>query len=162
MISIDVQTANQTPAQTTVKLADIIGIKLESVTGSLGRWCKEVQAKRQPEKLLVTPNDFHYFKSVPLLKGNLNFINIKEGYIVSSSEPFVIYCLKGSGLSRLAISGDTFTQEDLSECKSILLSEGNWFFFTQVSTNALMEEIEVLKNNLMLSGMDFLPENLGE
>ena len=85
--------------------------------------------------MLVTPNDFHYLKTIPIPQGELNFVNIKEGYIVSNSEPFVIYCLKGEELSRLAISGDNFTQEDLSERKPILLNEGNWFFFTQLSTN---------------------------
>lgn len=162
MTNIDVQTVNQTPTQYPIRMADVIGVRLESITGSLGNWYKEVQGKTQPQRLLVTPNDFHYLKTIPILQGKLNFVNIKEGYLITSSEPFIIYCLKGKGLSRLTISGDNFTQEDLSEHKPILLSEGNWFFFTQVSTNALMEEIEVLKNNLMQSGLNFLPENLGE
>lgn len=162
MISIDIQTANQIPARNGVRMAGIIGVELESVIGPLGQWCEKAQTKTQPQKELVTPDDFHYLKTVPLPQGELNFINIKEGYLITSSEPFIIYCLKGSGLSRLAISGDTFTQEDLSERKPILLSEGNWFFFTQVSTNALMEEIEVLKNNLVQSGLNLLPEDLKE
>jgi len=39
MITIDVQTVNQKPISTAVRMADIIGIKLESVTGSLSDWC---------------------------------------------------------------------------------------------------------------------------
>lgn len=126
---MDIPTVNTTPAQPIVRLADVIGMKVECTSGYLKRWCERLSFTI--DKKVILPKDFSYLKWVSPTSNVVDTSVISEGLLVNSQEPSVIYCLKGKGISRLTVNKDSVTEEELSAHPSILLSEGTWFFFKQ-------------------------------
>lgn len=141
MAIIDVKPKNDIPAQTAVRIANIIGVRVTYISspGVLLNWYQSVQNKVGVEKLLLTPKDVNCLDFLPSLYDKLHaaglFATAPESCLVYSTEPFIVYCLKGKGISRLVFK--VYSLEDLSEHSPILLSAGIWYFSTQLQLDLL-------------------------
>jgi hypothetical protein len=96
------------------------------------------------DKKLILPEDFSSLKWVSPTSNVVDTSVISEGLLITCKEPFVIYCLKGKGISRLTVNKNSVTKEELSAHSPILLSEGTWFFFKQ----QYIEPEDLLENYL--------------
>jgi hypothetical protein len=116
------QTVNINPARTAVKMADIIGIEI-------GCTPEYLESINNPilHKELITSDRYDCITLIKPFQSTIDLLSIPEGYIVISNKPFVIYCLRDKGLSKLAL--EVSQSDKLNDHKSILLDKGSWFFF---------------------------------